>query len=112
MAYNNVFPVNYQYYPQQYGQQLMTPPTIHAEIVQISGDDEANSFPVGTGQSQMMMKRDDSAIYIKTVFANGQSRLVRYVREEEKPQEKTADFVTHEELEKRLAEIMKGDKDE
>lgn len=112
MAYNSGFPMNYQYYPQQYGQQLMTPPTIHAEIVQIGGDDEAVSFPVGTGQSQMMMKRDDSAIYIKTVFANGQSRIVRYVREEEKPQSATADYVTHEELEKRLAEIVKGDKDE
>lgn len=50
----------------------MTPPTIHAEIVQIDGGEaEATKFPVGAGMSQMMMARDESAIFIKTATANG-----------------------------------------
>ncbi len=126
-VYNNGFPVTYpQYYPQQFqypqqniqpqniqqnNQQLMTPPTIHAEIVQIGGDDEAVNFPVGAGQSQMMMARDDSAIFIKTVYANGQSSLVKYAREKAKPQEAAnVDYVTREEFESRIAEIMKSRK--
>ena len=135
--YNNGFPINYpQYYPQQFqypqqnmqpqnvqqqnlpqqnlgAAQMMTPPTIHAEIVQINGKDEAVNFPVGTGQSQMMMTKDDSAIFIKTAYANGQSTLIKYTKEEVKPQETTnADYVTREEFENRIAEIMKSRKAE
>lgn len=114
------FPGGYQpyQYPQQYQQygspaqmsgasgQLMTPPTIHAEIVQVSGRDEAVNWPVGAGQSQMMMARDDSAIYIKTVYANGQAGLIEYLRAQPKT-EPTPDYVTREELEERLAEITR-----
>lgn len=50
----------------------MTPPTIHAEIVQIDGGEEvAAQYPVGVGMSQMMIARDDSAIFVKTATANG-----------------------------------------
>jgi len=125
--YNNGFPINYpQYYPQQFQYpqqnaqqqnvgtaQMMTPPTIHAEIVQINGRDDAVNFPVGTGQSQMMMTKDDSAIYIKSAYANGQSTLIKYAKEEAKPQEtQKVDYVTREEFERRIAEIMKSGKEE
>lgn len=124
MAYNSGFPVGYQQYfqppqyggsyaPQQASQQLMTPPTIHAEIVQIGGEDEAVGFPVGAGQSQMMMTRDDSAIYIKTAYANGQSSIAKYVREKAKPQQDlSANYVTREEFEKRISEILKARNEE
>lgn len=92
---------------------MLTPPTIHAEIVQINGKDDAVNFPVGTGQSQMMMTKDDSAIFIKTAYANGQSTLIKYEREEAKPQEaQKVDYVTREEFERRIAEIMKSGKEE
>lgn len=88
MAYNPAlyYPQNYQPFPayqqiqqpqmlptQMSGanQQMMTPPTIHAEIVQVDGEQAAAAYPVGAGASQMMMARDDSAIYVKTATANG-----------------------------------------
>ncbi len=49
----------------------MTPPTIHAEIVQVDGETAATQYPVGIGMSQMMIARDDSAIFVKTATANG-----------------------------------------
>lgn len=49
----------------------MTPPTIYAEIVQVDGEQAAAQYPVGSGMSQMMIARDDSAIYVKTATANG-----------------------------------------
>lgn len=49
----------------------MTPPTIHAEIVQVEGEVAATQYPVGVGASQMMMARDESAIYVKTATSNG-----------------------------------------
>lgn len=132
MAYNNGFPMSYQqfYQPQyqpSYGgfqnnqplsptqmsaanqqAQMMTPPTIHAEIVQIADRAEAMNFPVGAGQAQMMIAKDDSAIFVKTAFANGQSNLVEYVKKAPEPQTPTADYVTREEFERRLAEIYKS----
>lgn len=58
--------------PQQTGvPSAMTPPTIHAEIIQVDGEAAAEQYPVGAGMSQMMMARDESAIFIKTATANG-----------------------------------------
>lgn len=131
MAYNNGFPMSYQqfYQPQYqpYGgyqnsqqmaqaqmtgtnqqTQMMTPPTIHAEIVQIADRNEAVNFPVGAGQAQMMITRDDSTIFVKSAFANGQSSLAEYVKKEPEPQKPQADFITREEFERRLAELYKS----
>lgn len=55
----------------QAAQPMMTPPTIHAEIVQVEGEQAAAQYPVGAGASQMMMARDESAIFVKTATANG-----------------------------------------
>lgn len=129
MAYNNLFPASYQqYYPQyqQYqpnmqiggspnmtnaqNQQMMSPPTIHAEIVQVSDRNEASNFPVGTGQTQMMIAKDDSSIFIKTVYANGQSTLIEYIKKPIEPERQTSDFITREEFENRIAEIMSHNK--
>ena len=49
----------------------MTPPTIHAEIIQVDGEQAAAQYPVGVGMSQMMMARDESAIFVKSATANG-----------------------------------------
>lgn len=49
----------------------MTLPTIHAEIVQVDGETAAAQYPVGAGMSQMMISRDESAIFVKNATANG-----------------------------------------
>ena len=115
MAYNNGFPVSYPYMPQyqypQYQQQQaasMTPPTVHADIIQVSSEAEAAAYPVAAGASQMMVAKDDSAIYVKTAFANGQSNLAVYTKRPPTPQPQPVDmtvFVTREELEQRLAAL-------
>ena len=128
MAYNNGFPVSYaQYYPQyqpyqmpQYQQaaqqtaapqtiqQTMTPPIVHADIIQVASETEAANYPVAAGASQMMVAKDDSAIFVKTAFANGQSSLDVFVKRPPKAPEKPVDlsvYVTREELETRLASL-------
>ena len=128
MAYNNGFPMGYpQFYPQQFQQfpqqqvavpqqqpvvqqQMMTPPTIHAEILQVESEQSAENYPVAAGASQMMIKKDDSEIYVKTAFANGQSRLDVYVKRPERPNKPSFDldgYVTRDELENRLNELLK-----
>ena len=128
MAYNNGFPMGYpQFYPQQFQQfpqqqvavpqqqpvvqqQMMTPPTIHAEILQVESEQSAENYPVAAGASQMMIKKDDSEIYVKTAFANGQSRLDVYVKRPERQNKPVLDmdgYVTRDELENRLNELLK-----
>lgn len=121
MAFNPYFPTGYNSYQpmmQQYGAptpvqqpqaQSFSQPTIHAEIVQISGDeDEANRFPVPTGGTQMMINKAEDKIFIKTVYANNQSNLDVYVKQRSTPTQKQPnfeDFVTWDKLEQRLAQI-------
>ena len=90
-----------QMMPQQPVQQ-MSPPTIHADIIQVGGQDEVERFSVGAGVSQMFMARDDSAIYIKTGTPNG-AELAVYERRTGAPPA----FVTREELEQRLSALGK-----
>ena len=121
MAYNNGFPVGYpQYYPQYQAYQPMqpqqiqqqpgmTPPTVHADIYQVSGEQEAANFPVAAGASQMMVAKDDSAIFVKTAYPNGQSKLDVFVKRPPTPAPTPVDmtvYVTREELDERLAALV------
>lgn len=125
MIFNNGYPASYQpfgYNYQQYQQpmqnqpqqqQMMTPPTIRAEIVQVDDEISAENYPVGAGSSQMMIKKDDSEIYVKTVLANNQSVLDVFVKRPKTPPKPAFDpdrYVTREELEKRLQAITERDK--
>ena len=111
MAWNNGFPATYgqtfpQGYPmtqpnpyaqqmaqtgfqqpsaQQQPAQMLTPPTIRAEIVQVEDEKAASNFPVGAGASQMMIARDESAIFIKSAMANGQTTLDVYEKRAPEP---------------------------
>lgn len=121
MAYG--YPLNmqqpYMQYPQAMQQQMQqmqqpqsfTQPTIHAEIVQISGDRaEAENFPVPTGGTQMMINKAEDKIFIKTVYANNQMNLDVFVKQAPEPSQKQPNFenfVTREELEQRLAQLSK-----
>lgn len=114
MAYNNYFPATYpQFYPQYPQQpqppqqQMMTPPTIRAEIVQVGSKAEALNFPVGAGQTQMMIMRDDSAIFIKSAFANGQANLDEYIRKPPEPEKPAVDYITREEFEQRISALQR-----
>lgn len=121
MAYNNPFPVGYQpmYYPQQQmpqqnmnqnmNQQAMTPPTIHAEIVQVEDETAAENFPLAAGASQMMIAKDDSAIFVKSMYANGQYNFDVFVKRPQRPKQpeiNPSEYVTKEEFESRLNELL------
>ena len=96
----------FPYYPQMTPPVVngMTPPTIHADIVQVSSEQEALNIPVNAGASKMMMLRDDSAIFIKSVDANSQPTMDIYRRDSQSLIPSPSDYVTKEELRK----ILKG----
>lgn len=76
-------------YPQQQQtqapQSAMTPPTIHAEIIQAKSMDEIEKFPVNAGTSQLFQLSDDSAFAIKSVYPNGQYDIEIYAKQPKKP---------------------------
>lgn len=128
MIFNNGYPASYQPFgynyqpqiPQQMqgtqmssASQMMTPPTIRAEIVQVDNEEAASNYPVGAGASQMMIAKDDSAIYVKTALVNGQATLdvfAKRPRTPQKPPVNLDDYVTRAELESRLEAILRPDK--
>lgn len=101
MMYNNGFPVGYPAiggypgyqqpyttpYPpaQQPAPQMLTPPTIRAEIVQVDDLAQVHNTPVAVGTSQMFMAKDDSFIAIKSVLANGEQPIALYPRKDPEP---------------------------
>lgn len=116
--YNNGFPVNYPqmvmpqlptFQPQQQPQ-TMTQPTIHADIIQIGSEQEAWNQNVNVGSSQMMMLRDESAIFIKSAYPDKQPTMDIYRKEAQKAVPSPADYVTKDELAAALAALKPAKK--
>jgi hypothetical protein len=112
--YQNQFQQNFQQSVQnqqfQPAQQSLTPPTIHAEIIQIDGGiKEVESYPVNAGCSQMFIAKDEQTIFIKSVLANGQYTIDEYQKKEPEPEQETnllENYVTIDMLNSRLSEIV------
>ena len=76
-------------------QQAMTPPTIHAEIIQVDNEQVAEAYPVAAGASQMMIAKDDSFIAVKTAYANGEALLNVFVKRPPAPQKPALDLTEY-----------------
>lgn len=94
-------------YQQGYGQQPMTPPMINAVIIQIGRKEEMDNYTMNIGQSQMFMLRDESAIYVKSRFANGLYGVDEYSRKPPEPEKPPVQYVTKEELEQMLSGFVR-----
>ncbi len=93
-----------QFIPQQ-PQPQMTMPTIHADIIQVSGQDVVDRYSVGVGQSQMFITQDETTIFVKTGTENGPS-LAIYDKRPPAPPAPVIDpqaYITREEFEMRLS---------
>lgn len=105
----NWMPSMSQTLPQtQQNQQMQT----GSNIAWCQGEAGAKSYTVGAGQTMWLLdSENDGVFYIKTVDASGMPMPLRIFDFKErqavaKTATTTSDFVTHEELEKRLAEIV------
>lgn len=116
-AYNNYFPVGYQpYQPQtvvpQMQQQILQP---SSGIIWVQGEAGAKAYPVGSGNSVLLMDSEKEQFYIKTTDASGMPLPLRVFTFKEitntvDSNASTTNFdptvyVTKEELESRLNEL-------
>lgn len=89
--------------------QMMTPPTIRAEIIQVDNEAAGEAFPVGVGASQMMITRDEQTILVKSANQSG-TTVEYYDKRPPAPKPKQIapeSIVTWDALEKWMAERTK-----
>jgi hypothetical protein len=95
---------------QQQGQ-MMTPPTIRAEIVQVDSLDAIDRYPMAAGTSQMFMTKDEAAIVVRSMYANGQHNDDIYDKRPPAPPAPTlnpAEYVRKDELQALIAEALQA----
>lgn len=125
MAYNNLFPTNYQqmYYPQQYQQpiQPMTQPVQQVQqqvqnggTVNVQSEQEARDYLVANGTSVTFIDTNNKKIYIKTrgfsQFDSPTFEKYKLVKDEdvEQPiQQSNVEYANKTDIEKVEAEIEK-----
>lgn len=98
-----------QQVPQQQPAQMMTPPTIRAEIIQIEDEAAVDRFPLAAGASQMFMTRAEDKIIIKTMGQDGSLPLVIYDKRPPAPPAPVFDpgeYVRKDEFNERLNAIL------
>lgn len=115
MAFNNFFPATYNPIGYTPTYQPPTTPT-QSGIVWVQGEAGAKAHPVGAGQSALLMDSENNVFYIKSTDVSGMPRPLRVFDYKERaaeiaqnaPQQAidTSLFVTRDELEKRIAELV------
>ena len=129
MAYNNGFPMTYQqmypqYVPSSFQPQMMqqqpqmTQPVNDTGILWVQGEAGAKSWAVAPGKSVMLMDSESNTFYIKSSDTSGmpmplrifdyteRTQLTQPVNTIQHEQIDTSQFITKEELEKRLSEFV------
>ena len=105
MAYGTYIPQNYyqqQYYPNL--QMPLQPPQMPSNAPQTSGnsitwvlgENAAKSFPVGAGQTVVLMDREEPIMYMKSVDQSGMPLPLRIFDITERTSEKQSSNVTKE----------------
>ena len=103
----------YNYRPQyQYPQQNYVPQ--NNGIVWVQGIEGAKAYPVASGASVMLMDSERNTFYIKSSDQSGMPSPLRVFDYTERKEEKAdmTSYVTHDELEKRIAELTRKQKKE
>lgn len=110
-AYMRAYVQNQPAQQAQQNQQGLTPPTIRAEIVQVDSLDAIDRFPMAAGTSQMFMTKDEAAIVVRSMYANGQHNDDIYDKRPPAPPAPTlnpADYVRKDELQALIAEALQA----
>lgn len=102
---NNYYPNNYQ---PSYNAYQMPQQNQQTGIVWVQGLEGAKAYPVGAGNNVLLMDSESSVFYIKSTDPSGMPQPLRVFDYKERTQAtvNTSDYVTKDELEKRLAQLQ------
>lgn len=108
MAYNNYYP---QFYPN--ANPIVPPipqPTAQNGITWVQGENAAKSYPVGAGQSVLLMDSENPVMYIKSTDQSGVPlplRIFDYTERTEEAAQNRVPDITREEFEELRAQVRK-----
>lgn len=119
-GYNNYFPMSYQpmYQQPMQMQPQPQPQTQGNNINWVQGEAAARSFAVAPGQSVLLLDSDASVFYIKSSDASGMPLPLRIFDYTERTHQNVSqpqiqntqpEYITREEFEKRISELMQVD---
>lgn len=94
-----------------YSYPWMQPQQAQSNINWVQGIEAAKSFAVAPGNSVLLMDSESNVFYIKSSDASGMPLPLRtfdYKERVEKANTPTADYITREEFEKRMEEVLNG----
>lgn len=104
------------YYPYNSYNQFQQPTQNSTGIVWVQGLEGAKAYPVVAGNSVLLMDSEESVFYIKTTDPSGMPQPLRVFDYNERTAQQTSqsEYVTKDELEKRLSQfqLRKAKKDE
>lgn len=108
---NSYYPASYQPVVPQYNQQTVNQQ--NNGIVWVQGLEGAKAYPVGAGNNVLLMDSEASVFYIKSTDQSGMPQPLRVFDYSERSTQpaNNGDYVTKEEFEKKIAEIMKEKED-
>lgn len=110
MAYNNMFPMNYQQFQPQYiPQPQLQQPQQSSGVIWVQGEAGAKSYLVAPNTTVQLWDSENPVIYLKSADASGMPtmRVLDYTfRDAPKPQT-TTDYITREEFEERIKKLEK-----
>ena len=131
MAYNNYFPTGYNPYgyqpvtapfdgSQQYGQPNIQPRQNQPQnsLIWVQGEAGAKAYPVAPNTTVQLWDSENQIVYLKSADASGMPsmKILDYtIRDnatnsnalQKQPQVDLSNYVTKEELERRISEMMK-----
>lgn len=131
MAYNNYFPTGYNPYgyqpvtapfdgSQQYGQPNIQPRQNQPQnsLIWVQGEAGAKAYPVAPNTTVQLWDSENQIVYLKSADASGMPsmKILDYtIRDstaqgnalQKQPQVDLSDYVTRDEFEKRISEMMK-----
>jgi len=87
-------------------QQPTSPPMIHADMIETPSEEWARNFNVSSGQTQIFYMRDESAMYVKSVDANGSMEFDVYLKQQPKP---APEYLTREQVEAMIREAKEAE---
>lgn len=90
----------------QQPQQPTSPPMIHADMIETPSEEWARNFNVSSGQTQIFYMRDESAMYVKSVDANGSMEFDVYLKQQPKP---APEYLTREQVEAMIREAKEAE---
>jgi len=108
MAYGNYYP---QFYPN--ANPIVPPipqPTVQNGITWVQGENAAKSYPVGAGQSVLLMDSENPVMYIKSTDQSGVPlplRIFDYTERTEETAQNRVPDITREEFEELRAQVRK-----